>query len=231
MNAIFYGILTSSCIGSFLLFSLSDVFDMAFVTPYFYAIIFEAALIILSSYCLSRNLRILVLPFLVINGAQFANFISTGYYIEPLTFQNLKSFRSIGMFQIMYLSAFFICWLVFTFNLCLAKKGKTKFGIFCILPLCLFAICQSSYSPCFQFLNSLKRAYVESRNSYVTKVSAGRENFEKVFRLSPSLLTSSAKHLLENNTHNVNFKTNLHISATKSEQNIISSSKKNIWKY
>ncbi len=226
MNAFFYWILTSSCIGSILLFSQSDVFDMAFVTPYFYALIFEAGLIILSSYCLSRSLRILVLPFLIINGAQFANFISTGCYIEPLTFQNLKSFRSIGMFQIMYLSTFFVCWLVFTFSLCLAKKSKTKFGIFCILPLCIFAICQSRYSPNIQFITSLKQAYVESRNSYEIKESTDRDKFEKVFRLSPPLTHSPLNHKLENSSHNVNFKTNHPIPATKSEQNILSLSKK-----
>lgn len=113
---------------SILIFTQSDVFGSALESNCFLGILLESALIIASSYFLPRKWRIIFIPFLLVISFQFVNFISTAQYIEPLTFQNLRSFRSIGTKQIFLLSVFFLSWSLFTVSICFLKEKRTKWG-------------------------------------------------------------------------------------------------------
>lgn len=155
-------IIIASALGSFFLFTQSVVFDITPTSNYLLGILLESVLFIISSYFFSRKWRIAFIPFLIVISLQFINFLSTAQYIDPLTFQNLKSFRSIGNKQIIFLSFFFSCWIIFTTSLCFLKEKRSNWGIVGLFLIVLFFWKGPSPSPFYSFCSSLKRAYTES---------------------------------------------------------------------
>ncbi len=169
---------------SILIFTQSDVFGSALESNCFFGILLESALIIASSYFLPRKWRIIFIPFLLVISFQFVNFISTAQYIEPLTFQNLRSFRSIGTKQIFLLSVFFLSWSLFTVSICFLKEKRTKWGGVAILLLAVFLWKGSTLSPIYNFYLSLKRAYIESTFSSKSTKNLNKSDFINTFKLS-----------------------------------------------